>query len=73
MNTIGDVREMDDGLEQATPAPERLVLDEKKRSPSKKEWSAPQGRATTFYEESIYLAQSSNVNLNLFMVFNSFM
>jgi len=29
------------------------VLDENKRSPSKKEWSAPQGRATTFYEESI--------------------
>ena len=34
MNTIGDVREMDDGREQAKPAPERLALDENKRSPN---------------------------------------
>ena len=56
------------------------VLDEKKRSPNEGVMEQPHdvgvrarnnGRERN-YEESMYLAQSSNVNLNLFMVFNSF-
>lgn len=55
---------------------ERWTPDENKRSPSKEKWSTERlrrdGAQRLPYEESIYLAHSSNVTLNLFIVFNSF-
>ena len=57
------------------------MLDENKRSPNEGVMEQPNdvgvrarnnGRERN-YEESMYRAQSSNVNLNLFMVFSSFM